>query len=225
MLGTLINVAAVLLGSAVGLLFHARLPKRITHTVFQAIGLFTVFVGINMAGKTGNFLVLILSMVLGAIIGEALDIEARINRLGDRLKSRSAAGGNPVSEGFITASLLFCVGSMSILGAIEEGLGGKPNLLLAKAVLDGFSSIALSAGLGIGVLFSAVTVLVYQGGLALFAGALEPVITEAIISEVTAVGGLLLMGVGISILEIKAVRVVNMLPALLVAVALAAIFL
>ena len=225
MLGTWVNVAAVLVGSAVGLIFHNSLPKRITHTVFQAIGLFTVFAGLSMAAKTGSFLVMILSMVLGAILGEAINIEARLGRLADRLKAKGAASSNTLFEGFITASLLFCVGSMSILGAIEEGLGGKPNLLLAKSVLDGFSSVALSAGLGIGVLLSAVTVLVYQGGLTLFAGALQPFISEAMISEVTGVGGLLLMGVGLSILEIKAVRVLNMLPALLVAVALAAIFL
>lgn len=224
MTGTLINVLTVLLGSTVGLLFHARLPKRITNIVFQAIGLFTLFLGFSMATKTNNLLIMIFSMVIGSIVGELINLETSINRLSDFLKSKTRSDNVRFSEGLITAFLLFCVGSMTILGAIEEGLGGKPNLLLAKSVLDGFSSMALAAGMGIGVLFSVIPLLIYQGGLTLFAGYLQNFFTEGIIAELTAVGGILLIGLGLSILDIKKIKVVNMLPALIIVIILTWIF-
>ena len=141
-----------------------------------------------MASKTGNFLVMIFSIVPGAIIGELLNIEGRVDRLSRFLKRAVGSGDDYFSEGFVTSFLLFCMGSMTILGAIEEGLGGRPDLLLAKSVLDGFSSIALSASLGVGVLFSAIPLLIYQGGITLFASSLHHVLTPKLINEVTAVG-------------------------------------
>ncbi|MGC9554391.1 MAG: DUF554 domain-containing protein [Thermoplasmatota archaeon] len=225
MLGTLINAGAVVAGSLLGLFIHRRLPRRLTRIAFQAIGLFTLFLGVSMALKTSNFLVMIVSLVVGAITGEALDLDGLVKRFGEWLKRRLGSSHDTFSQGFVTAFLLYCMGSMTILGAIEEGLGGSPNLLLAKSVLDGFSSIALAASLGIGVLFSALPLLAYQGGLTLFAGSLESVLTHPVINEVTAVGGILLLGLGITILEIREVRVLNMLPALLIAGLLGALFL
>jgi uncharacterized protein len=219
--GTLINAAAVVLGSLIGLLIHSRMPGRISSIVFQAIGLFTLFLGITMASKTANFLIMIFSIVPGSIIGELLDIEGRMSRLSEFVKRKVQSRDDTFSEGFVASFLLFCMGSMTILGAIEEGLGGKPNLLLAKSVLDGFSAIALSASLGIGVLFSALPLLVYQGGIALFAGSLHGVLTPHLVNELTAVGGLLLIGLGINILKIKELRILNMLPSLIIAVVLA----
>jgi len=225
MIGTLINTGSVIVGSTIGLILHRRLPSKITTIVFQGIGLFTLFLGFTMATKTGNYLILIFSIVIGAIIGELLDIDLALNRLGKGLKAKVGSDNAKFSEGLITAFLLFCMGSMTILGTFEEGLGNKPNLLLAKSLLDGFAAIALSSGLGIGVIFSAIPLLIYQGGLTLFARWLGEFFSTVVINEMTAVGGLMLIGLGISILEIKAIKVVNMLPGLVVAVILAYLFL
>ena len=221
MLGTLINVAAILLGSTVGVLVHSRLPSRITTIGFQGIGLFTLLIGFTMASKTNNLLVMALSIVSGSMLGEVVNIDRITNNFGDWVKAKVGSETSKFSEGFVTSSLLFCIGSMAILGAIEEGLGGAPNLLLAKSVLDGFSSVALSATLGIGVVFSAIPVLLYQGTLTLLASSAKTAIGGDIMNEITAVGGLLLIGLGIDILEIKSIKVSNMLPSLLVAVFLA----
>jgi hypothetical protein len=225
MLGTLVNVGTVILGSSLGLLLHTRLPRKLIIIVFQVIGLFTLFLGFSMALKTANFLIMIFSGAIGAVIGELCQIERGINRLGGNLKRRLKSDNDKFAEGLVTAFLLFCMGSMTILGAFEEGLGGKPNLLLAKSLLDGFSSMALAAGLGVGVLLAVVPLLIYQGGLTLLAGLLGDILTTPIVNEMTAVGGLLLIGLGLTILEIKIVKVVNMLPSLVVAIILAGIFL
>jgi uncharacterized membrane protein YqgA involved in biofilm formation len=238
-LGTLINVGAVIAGSLVGLFFHARLPKRFTTVAFQGIGLFTLFIGFTMAAKTKSLLVLVFSIVLGAIAGELIDIDKWLHRLGEWLRKKlerkreSRVVNSPLptpepsrfAEGLVTAFLLFCMGSMTVLGAIEEGLGGRPNLLAAKSVLDGFASLALAASLGIGVLFSVIPLLLYQGGLTLLAGSLHAVMSGVVVNEVSAAGGLILIGLGITILEIKQLKVLNMLPALVFAGVLAAVFL
>ena len=222
--GTLINAGAVILGSVAGLLIHSRLPKNLIKIVFQGIGLFTLFLGINMATKTSNFLIMIFSIVIGSIIGELLDIDKAVNRFGDWLKKRIKSKNDKFSEGFITSFLMFCMGSMTILGAFEEGLGGEPNLLLAKSMLDMFSSIILSASLGIGVIFSVIPLIIYQGGLTLFAGSLTGFFTDPIINELTAVGGLLLIGLGLNILDIKSIKILNMIPSLIIVVILSYFF-
>ncbi|MBL7067543.1 MAG: DUF554 domain-containing protein [Candidatus Marinimicrobia bacterium] len=225
MLGTLINAATVILGSMIGLILHQRLPEKITTIVFQGIGLFTLFLGFTMAAKTNHYLIMIFSIVIGSIIGQLLSIDSALDRFSDYLKQKVRSDNDKFTDGLITAFLLFCMGSMTILGAFEEGLGGRPNLLLSKSILDGFSSVVLSAGLGIGVIFSVIPLLIYQGGLTLFAGWLGEFFNEIVINEMSAVGGLILIGLGINILEIKEIKVVNMLPGLLVAVILAYIFL
>lgn len=225
MLGTLINTGAVIAGSVVGLLIHAKLPPRITAMTFQGIGLFTLFIGFLMAQRTQEPLVMILSIVLGAILGEAIDLAAYLERFSLFLKAKVKSNEAKFSEGLITAFLLFCMGSMTILGAIEEGLGNRPNLFLAKSVLDGFSAIALATTFGLGVLFSAVPLLLYQGVLTLGAGLLHNVLSKVVVGEISAVGGLILIGLGLTILEIKTIKVLNMLPALLIAALLAYFFL
>jgi uncharacterized membrane protein YqgA involved in biofilm formation len=222
MTGTFVNAAAVIVGSAVGLLFRARLPERITAVVFQAIGLFTLFMGIKMAWASENVLVLVLSMVIGAVIGEALGLEQRVDALAERAKGRLRSDSSTFSQGLISAFLLFCTGSMTILGSIQEGLGLGPDLLLAKSVLDGFAAMALAAGLGAGVLFSALPLLLLQGALTLSAGAVQPLVTESMIAEMGAAGGLLLLGLSLGLLDLAEVKVVNMLPALPLALTLAA---
>ncbi len=224
MYGTVVNVGSVIVGSGLGLVIHSRLPGKVTSIVFQGIGLFTILLGVSMAVRTTNFLIMIFSIVLGSIAGELIDIERHFTRLSESLKSAVGSKNERFSEGLITSFMLFCMGSMTVLGAIEEGLGGEPNLLLAKSVLDGFSSIALSSAMGLGVMFSAIPLLVYQGSLTLLAGLLQGFFTESIINELTSTGGLLIIGLGINILEIKKLRILNMLPAIGVAAVLSWIF-
>ena len=206
-------------------MIHAHLPDRLTRIAFQGIGLFTLFIGVRMASETGSLLILIFSMVIGSILGELIDLDKHLGNLSDKLKTKLKSKNEKFTEGLITAFLLWCMGSMTIIGAMEEGFGDPPNLLLAKSVLDGFSSVALAASMGIGVMFAAVPLLIYQGGLTLLASSLRDVMADPVIAEMTAVGGLLLIGLGINILEIKKLKILNMLPALVVAVALALIFL
>lgn len=225
MWGTLINVGAIIVGSIIGLLFHSNIPKKYITIIFQGIGLFTLFVGVAMALKTENYLVLVFSVVLGAVLGTWWNIELRIQGFSDWTKKKVKSNNSKFSEGMISAFLLYCMGSMTILGAFEEGLGNAPNLLLAKSLMDGISSIALTAGLGIGVMFSVVPLLIYQGGLTLFASLLNDKMNEVMINELSAVGGLLLIGMGLNILDITKIKVINMLPALIVVVILVYFFL
>jgi uncharacterized membrane protein YqgA involved in biofilm formation len=224
MTGTLINAGAVIVGSSIGIVVGTRLPRKITEIVFQGIGLFTILIGIRMAIETSNFLLMILSIVTGSVIGESMDIENLAIRLCDSLKKRVKSKNEKFSEGMTTAFLLFCIGSMTILGAIEEGLGGKPDLLMAKSVLDGFASIGLAAALGVGVMFSVIPLLIYQGGITLFSSFLQGIFPVTVVGEMSAVGGLLLIGLGINILEIKKLRILNMIPALAVVAILSQFF-
>lgn len=214
-MGTLFNAITVIVGSCIGLLIRRRLPKRFIEVVFAGLGLFTIFLGISMALKSKEMLLMVFALVLGGLLGEAIQIEQGLNRLSNKLKQRINSKNNQFTEGLTTAFMLFCVGSLTILGAFEEGLGNKPNLLITKGVMDGFSSIALSTAFGIGVLFSVIPLVLYQGSLTFFASFLAPVLSEVIITELSAVGGVMIVGIGINILEIKKLPVVNMLPALL----------
>ncbi len=225
MFGTIINAIAVVIGSFLGLILRSKLPKRITNTAFHGVGLFTIILGIIMAIKTSNILIMIISIVIGALVGEIIDIDKWINIFGEWLKKNFKGKNERFSEGFITAFLLYCMGSMTILGAIEEGLGGTPNLLVAKSVLDGFSSIILAATMGIGVLFSFIPLLLFQGGLTLLASNMQNILTSSIINELSAVGGILLLGLGITILDIKKIKILNMLPSLIIVVILTYFFL
>ena len=216
-IGTLVNAGAVILGSTIGLLIQKKLPERITRVAFQGIGLFTIFLGIYMALKTSNFLIIIFSILIGSIIGAGIDIDKYMNRFGEFLKKKIKTKSEKFTLGMVTAFLLFCMGSMTILGAIEEGLGGYPHLLFAKSVLDGFASIALASTLGIGVMFSIIPLIIFQGALTLFASLFQNILSTPVIDEITAVGGLILIGLGINILEIKKLKVINMLPAIIIA--------
>ncbi|HMA62460.1 MAG TPA: DUF554 domain-containing protein [bacterium] len=224
MTGTIVNVITVIVGSTIGLLVHTRLPKKLQTTLFQGIGLFTLYLGMSMALKSEHLMIVIFSLVLGVISGETLDLETKMESLGDRLKKKVPHEGKGFTEGMITAFLLFCMGSMTILGAFEEGLQGQANLLLAKSLLDGVSSIALTATFGIGVMFSVIPLLIYQGGLTLLAGQLETIMTDPVIHEMTAVGGVIMLGLGLDILGIKKIKTLNMLPAIVFAVILAILF-
>ena len=218
MTGTLINIIAVIIGSAIGLILKTKLPVKIVKTVFQALGLFTLFLGIVMAMKVESYLILVFSLVIGAIIGEAMDIEKFTENQIDRIKKKIKFGGEKFSQGMLTAFLLYCMGSLTILGAIEEGMKGDPTLLITKAIMDGFSSVALASAFGIGVAFSIIPMFLFQGGLTLLAMYFGEYITLSIINELTAVGGILLIGLGINILEIKIIKIFNIIPALFLVV-------
>lgn len=216
MIGTLVNFGAVIIGSTIGLIIHRNLPKRYVKLVFQIMGLFTLVLGFKMALEGQQLLIMIFSLILGGLLGEVLKIEDWINSLGDRVKRLTKSKSDTFSEGLITAFLLFCVGSMTIVGAIEEGMGGNPELLLIKSLMDGISSIALTVAFGIGVLFSAIPLLIFQGGLTFLASQAGEFIDPVVITEVTAVGGVILIGLGLNLLEIKKIKVVNLLPAMLI---------
>lgn len=218
MTGTLINIAAVIIGSAVGLILKNKLPEKIIKTVFHALGLFTLFLGIVMAAKVESYLILIFSLVIGAIIGEAIGIEKFTENQIGKIKKKIKFGGEKFSEGMLTAFLLYCMGSMTILGAIEEGMNNDSTLLITKSIMDGFSSVALASAFGIGVAFSVIPMLLFQGGLTILAMYFGEYISQSIINELTAVGGILLIGLGINILEIKTIKIFNIIPALLFAV-------
>jgi len=223
--GTIVNVITIIAGSLLGYFFHSRLPQRIAKIIFQAIGLFTIYIGITMTMKSHQILILIFSMVLGSAVGEWIDIDRYIYRFSEWVKGKMKSGNETFSEGMITAFLLFCMGSMTILGAFEEGTQAKSDLLIAKSVMDGFSSLALASALGLGVAFSVIPLVIFQGGLTLLASWLGNLMPETVVDEMSAVGGLMLVGLGLSIMEIKKIKVVNMLPALVFAVVLAYLFL
>ena len=225
--GTLINALAVLVGGGLGTLLGQRLPERVRETVMGGLGLVTLVVGLQLALRTGNVLVVLVSILVGALLGEWWRIDVGLERLSGWLK-RLLAGRTSAknlayfSEGFITASLVFCVGPMTILGAIEDGLTGDYSLLAIKSVLDGFGALAFASSLGVGVVFSVVTVLVYQGALTLMAGQAQGLLSEAMINEMSATGGVMVLAIGLLLLNVKQIRVANMLPALGVVLALVA---
>ncbi len=215
--GTAINVAAVLVGGGIGTLVGAKLPERMRQTAMQAIGIVTLLVGVSNFLEYSNPLVPLVSVVLGLVAGELLNIDAALKRFGDYLEKRFSRGESPVSRAFVTTSLLFCVGPLTVIGSLEDGLTGDYELLALKSALDFITALTFASVLGWGVLLSAGTVLIVQGSLTLGAGFLKPVVTDAMISAATATGGVLIVGLGLMLLELKEVRVANMLPALLFA--------
>jgi len=216
MIGTLVNTAAVIVGGAIGLLLKKNMPQRITTIYFQAVGLFTLAIGISMVVKMDHILIVVASMALGSLLGEWLNIEAGAEKLSEYLKKKFRIGSDKFSEGLITAFLLFCIGSMTILGTIQEGTGGSSDLLFTKSLMDFFSSILLASAFGFGVIISAIPLFIFQAILTLIAMYAGRFFTPEIIQGLTSVGGILLIGLGINILEIKKLRIMNMLPALVV---------
>lgn len=226
MLGTLLNTGTVVAGGTLGTVLGDRLPERVRTILLQGMGLAVVALGIRDALRTQNFLVLIGSVALGGLIGEALRLQQGLERLGSWLQERvgrgaAAGSGGAFARGFVTASLIFCVGPMTIVGSFQDGLRGDYSTLAVKSLLDGVTGMALAASLGVGVAFSALFVLAYQGLLTLGAGLLQHALSGPVLEEMTAAGGLLILGIGLGMLEVKSLRVANLLPALAVAPLLA----
>ena len=214
MQGTIVNTVAIIIGSLIGLIFRRGIPDTYRKTVIQAIGLAVLLVGLRGALRSDALLVVIISMAAGAVIGEWLRIEDRLNHLGRWVQDHLSGGGEDVANGFITASLVFCVGSMAIVGSLESGLSGNHQTLYAKSVLDGITAVIFTATFGVGVILSAGAVFCYQGAITVAAALVKPYLTPVVVDQMSAVGGLLIMGIGINLLEIQKVRIANMLPAI-----------
>jgi len=221
--GTLVNTGAVVAGSLLGVMIGKRLPDRVKTIVMQVLGLSVVLIGLQMALSGTRPLLVIGSLLLGAVTGELMDVEGRIAAVGEWLKRRFQSESSTFVQGFVTASVLYCTGAMVIVGSIRDGTVGDPSILYVKSLLDGVASIAFASSLGSGVAFSALSVFVVQGSITLLASKLAFLQGPGVIEAVTATGGLLILGIGINILEIKQIRVGNLVPALVYAI-LAALF-
>lgn len=225
-LGTIINVGTIVVGSLLGLFLKQFFTEGMEAIIFQALGLGTILIGLKMSLKLpdGYMLICIFSLVLGGIFGELVHLDEVVLGLSEGLKSLSGSSDSSFSEGLITAFLLFCIGSMTIVGAIEEGLNQKRELLIVKSTLDGFSSIALAATLGIGVLFSIVPLLIFQGGLTLSARKLKPIFDQTTIDVLSSVGGILIIGISINLLKLGSINLENLLPSLVLAIILSKLY-
>jgi len=218
LLGTLVNMGSVIAGSLIGVLIGKELLENIKSVVFQAIGIATLILGFKMAIETRNILILIFSLLVGGITGELLSIENGLENLTDKLKKKAGFNSEGFTEGLITAFLIFCMGSMTIVGSLDEGLRGDHSILFTKSILDGFTSIALASTYGIGVLFSIIPLFLYQGSITLLAVYTKEFFTPDIVSQLTAVGGAMIIGIGINLLRLTKIRVINLLPSLFFAV-------
>lgn len=220
-MGTIANAAAIVGGTLIGLLLKRGLPEKWQQTIMQGVALCIFVIGLQMAVKTANIVIVVVSLVIGSIIGEALDIDGNLQRFGDWVgaklysgKSGGAAG--KIAEGFVSATLIFCTGAMAVVGSLQDGLKQDPTILYAKSTLDCIISVILAANMGVGVALSAVSVFLYQGSITVLAGFLQPVMTEAVLNEVTSCGGVLIMAIAINILKLLQIRIGNQLPAVLV---------
>ena len=222
--GALVNAAAIILGSGLGMALHGRFAERFRRIVFQGLGLCVLLIGLQMALTGKNALILIFSILLGGLLGEALGLDHMFEFLGERAKAALHSKNPAFTEGLITASLIFCIGAMAIVGSFDEGIRGDATVLYTKSILDGFASIALASTYGSGVLFSFIPVLLYQGGLTVFAGVFQEHFSPLVISQLTATGGLLILGIGLTLLDIKRINLSNLLPSLLVVVVLTLVF-
>lgn len=228
-LGTIANAAAIICGALAGIVLRRGLPEKWQQTIMQGVALCIVVIGLQMAFKTANIVIVVVSLVIGSIIGEYFDIEENLQKFGSWIASKVYHGKDgsfaaQLARGFISSTLIFCIGAMAVVGALQDGLKQDPTILYAKATLDGIISVILTANLGIGVAFSAFSVFIYQGCLTLLAVFLQTVMTEAVLKEITACGGVLITAIGINMLKILEIRISNQLPAIFIAWLLAYIF-
>ncbi len=222
LIGTFVNAAAVIAGGTLGLILNSRFPRRLSDSVMKALGLCTIFIGITGIMKGENQLVTIVSMALGTLLGELLNLDDRLNKLGLFLQ-RKFKGKNAkvsIAEGFVNASLLFCVGAMAIIGSLRSGLSADNQMIYTKSLLDFTSSVIFASTLGLGVLFAAIPIFLYQGTIVLLAHLLAPYLTDAVIAEMTCVGSILIMALGFNMLGITKLKVMNFVPAIFIPILL-----
>ncbi len=216
MLGTIVNSLAIIVGGFMGIMIKKGLKDNYKEIVMQGIGLSVIVIGLMGAFKAQNILLVIISIVIGSLIGEMIGIEKGLNMLGRSLQSRVGGNNSSFSEGFVTTSLIYCVGAMAIVGALESGLTGNHETLFAKSILDGITSVIFASTFGIGVVFSGVSVFIYQGIITIAASSLKELLTDSVITEMSAVGGILIMGIGLNIMDIKKIKIGNMLPSIFI---------
>lgn len=214
MLGTIVNSLAVIIGGLVGVLFKNVIPERICESLLKASGLAVIAIGIKLSLVGENITLMIISLIIGTAVGEFIDIEGKLDKFGTFVEEKMKNKQNNIALGFITCTLIFCVGSMSVIGAIQSGLSGNHEILFSKALLDGITSISMAVSMGVGVVFSSISVFVYQGTITLLAQFMQSLLSDVVITEMTAVGGVLIMAIGLNFLEIKRIKVGNMLPSL-----------
>lgn len=215
MIGTIVNSLAIIIGGTLGSLLKVGIPEKLKTTIMQGIALCVLIIGLNSALKSKNLLLIIISIVVGGIIGEAFDIEKRLNNFGHMLQKKFSKGNDStLSEGFVTSSLIFCVGAMAIIGALKDGLQNDHSILFAKSVLDGISSIVFASTFGIGVILSSLTVFIYQGIITIGASMLQNILTTTVVTDMSSIGGILIVGISINMLDIKRIKVGNLLPAI-----------
>lgn len=223
MIATLVNCAVIIIGCIVGLFLKGGIPERFNKIIMNGLALCAMYIGFSGALEGKNTIVTIISMAVGALIGEMIDIDKWLNKLGETIQNKLSKGegkDNRIAEGFVNASLLYCVGAMSIVGALQAGLSGNYDTIYAKTVLDGVSSVIFSASMGIGVIFSAATVLLYQGGITICASFLSGILSQGVIANMTAVGSLMIVGLGLNLLKATDIKIANLLPGILIPVIL-----
>ena len=213
--GTIFNSLTVLIGSITGLIIGKFIPEKTQETIFNCLGLFTIYVGVNMAFNTKHSIAVLLSLILGAITGELLGLDNKLNNLGDTIKAKLKLSNAKFTEGFVTASLLFCVGAMAIIGAFEDGLRHNPEILITKGIMDGISSIVLAGSFGLGAALSIIPMFIYQGALTFLAIWAEPLITQEMYANISGLGGLMIMGIGLNLLKVTKLKLCDMLPGLI----------
>jgi len=225
LLGTIFNVAAIVAGTFVGLMLNRRMPERINLIAMQGLGLVTALIGAKMMIATQNVLIVLVSTVIGGVLGELLQIEERLERFGARVEARFSKERGTFAKAFVTSTLLYCIGPMAIVGALQDGLRGDISVLLTKSGLDGIASVAFASTLGVGVLFSTLPVAAYQGGITIGAAMLQSYLSMSMVNEMTAIGGLLIIGIALNILQVAKIKVADFLPAILVAAILSGLIL
>lgn len=222
MLGTIVNCLTIVIGAFIGLFFKGSINKKVSDTIMSGLALCVIYIGISGAIKGNNTIIMIISIAIGGFIGEAIDIDKKLENLGRKIEKRFNKNGGKISiaQGFVTATLLFCVGAMAIVGSLESGLNNNHSTLYAKSVLDGISSIIFASTLGVGVMLSAIIVFIYQGSITLAASFLSVLLSDTAINNMTAVGSLLIIGLGLNMLGISKIKVSNLLPAVLISIVL-----
>jgi uncharacterized protein len=221
-LGTIVNSLMIILGSLIGLFIKGKINEKLSSTIMNGLALCVIYIGISGALKGNNTIVMIISIAIGGLFGEIIDIDLKLENLGKRIEKRinNKKDNVSISEGFVTSTLLFCIGAMAIVGSIESGLNHNHNTLFAKSILDGISSIIFSSTLGIGVMISSISVFLYQGSITLAAGTLSYILNDVAISNMTAVGSLLIIGLGLNVLGVTKIKVSNLLPSIIIAIIL-----
>lgn len=214
MIGTIVNTIAIVIGGIIGIFLKRGLKDRYKNTIMQGLSLTIIVIGLTGALKAKNIMLVIISIVIGSIIGEWIDIEGKLERVGNWAEKRIGGGSTSFSKGFVTTSLLYCVGAMAIVGALESGLAGNHQTLFAKSILDGISAIVFASTFGVGVVFSAVSVFLYQGIITITASSIKVLLTDQVILNMSSIGGILIMGIPFNMLEIKKIKIGNMLPAI-----------